>query len=415
MQPLFIQKLKQVYKELLALDDPRAELCAEHVMNSLKEFKKPPRILISGETNAGKSHLLNQLIPEIELPTENMPATALCTVIAYGSALQTYAVSSQGVKKRMSLSEINDYVLQSKREMTTATDLRNVDHILIEVPNELLQHVTLIDTPGLNSTNAAHTAATERFYPKADGAIWVFSGSSGVNSSTENRDIQKLRSFNIDVLGVVNKMLIPIEASYDDDPERFSQLSYTDVQNILIDEWKKRYEEVGLVDLIGIDSKLAEEATERTRNDADWQDSHYDVLIEKIKRFTLPKKEQKRIFDALFQRLRAATTHKPNVKITKPAAQRIDEDMVEAYVAYMNALQQFIQQQSNPQKYANEATFLSTFTKNCTTFIQTYASFDSNVTEQASALLKTFERQLKRIHKIYALSERVLSLSLIHI
>lgn len=402
MKSILLKELQRASKKLRDESDSRAKNVYQILVESVEALEAAPWVLISGETNAGKSHLINQLIPEIELPTENMPATALCTVISYGEQLRTFAVDKNKKRTEMTLAKINEYVLQSSREKS-AENLQQIDYMELEVPNPLLKTVTLVDTPGLNSTNTAHTQVTESFYPNADAAIWVFSGSSGVNSSTENRDIQKLRSHGIQVLGVVNKMAIAIEASYNDEPERFDALDYMDVQDVLIAEWKQRYEEVGLSDLIGIDSKLAQDAQERSEADFDWADSNFDVFIEKLMEFTLPEQKQQTILKTTIKKLVVLQSDAQQPKLLKLKLQQLEKTLEQPKAFdVLEALQQLLQVCAKPfdpgKGFAN---YMQQFQREKKLFLTRAKAFDETVYRMGEKQIIAYEEALVKIWRTF--------------
>ena len=81
---------------------------------------------------------------------------------------------------------------------------RDLSHLEVRLSSSLLKRITLIDTPGLNSTNALHTEATTSFVRRADAIIWLLaSGQAG--TASEDADIKRLAKA-IKPLVVVNQI-----------------------------------------------------------------------------------------------------------------------------------------------------------------------------------------------------------------
>jgi small GTP-binding protein len=165
-----------------ANDLERYPVLKEHAaaFNSLAhDLLLPPIVVVMGAFNAGKSTLLNAMLGQNLLNMHVLPATATVTMLRKGTSGAFYGhTDGQPVRKWPA----SDLVSLSAEGDTAAADIRR-SLSYIEVPLEvpLLDKVTLVDTPGLNSPNEAHTRATEEFVHRAHTVLWIVSCLSALN------------------------------------------------------------------------------------------------------------------------------------------------------------------------------------------------------------------------------------------
>lgn len=100
-------------------------------------------VVVVGEFNAGKSSVLNVLFGARLLEEGPIPTTAKITVLRHGEAALTR--------------QLSEYLVEQ------------------QLPAPLLQHLTLVDTPGTNSIVRRHQELTEAFVPRADLVLFVTS------------------------------------------------------------------------------------------------------------------------------------------------------------------------------------------------------------------------------------------------
>ncbi len=100
-------------------------------------------VVVVGEFNAGKSTLLNALFGEKLMEEGPIPTTAKITLLRYGPERFERQLTAYLVERRH--------------------------------PNDLLRHLTLVDTPGTNSIVDEHQRLTEDFAPRADLVLFVTS------------------------------------------------------------------------------------------------------------------------------------------------------------------------------------------------------------------------------------------------
>ncbi|MEL6814542.1 MAG: dynamin family protein [Cyanobacteria bacterium J06598_3] len=120
------------------------------------------RLMIMGDMKRGKSTLLNALIGENLLPSDVNPCTALLTILRYGpekrvtlhykdEARQPETITIETFKQSYTI----DPAESKKIEAQGTEAFPDIRHVVVEYPLPLLQQgIELIDTPGLNDTEA---------------------------------------------------------------------------------------------------------------------------------------------------------------------------------------------------------------------------------------------------------------------
>lgn len=121
-----------------------------------------------GHFSAGKSTLVNALCGAQLLPSSPIPTSANVVTIANGKP----AVKVEFVGKDGSVKEIPDVSVERLGDL--AVDGEGVSSIDVRYPIPLLgDSLALVDTPGVDSTDGAHRAATESALHLADVVFYV--------------------------------------------------------------------------------------------------------------------------------------------------------------------------------------------------------------------------------------------------
>lgn len=130
-------------------------------------------VVVVGEFNAGKSTVLNALFGETVMEEGPVPTTAKITLLRHGETPMTRQQSEYLTERRL--------------------------------PADLLQHLTLVDTPGTNSIVQQHQRITEDFVPRSDLVLFVTSYDRPLTES-ERRFLAYIREdWGRRLLFVVNK------------------------------------------------------------------------------------------------------------------------------------------------------------------------------------------------------------------
>ncbi|MBG0917007.1 dynamin family protein [Exiguobacterium sp. SRB7LM] len=117
-------------------------------------------IAVCGHFSAGKSTLLNDWLEEGFLPTSPIPTSANIVTLRGGESAAAVAINDTDwiSLDPSSLSNISDYC--------KVEEIKEVEYTIDRFPFD--EHVVLMDTPGIDSTDERHRQATERSLFLAD-------------------------------------------------------------------------------------------------------------------------------------------------------------------------------------------------------------------------------------------------------
>jgi len=197
------------------------------VLGVRRRLDEPLRVAIAGRLKAGKSTLVNALIGRRVAPTEVGECTRIVTQFRYGTADRVDVVRRDGTRSSLPLDESG---MIPQRLGVSRHDIAFVD---VTLTSDHLRDLTVVDTPGLSSTNTAVSAGARRFlFSEAGGAtapidedidddsVGAISGAEAIiyvfTQSVREDDLQALEAFRsisarlasnpINSLGLFNKV-----------------------------------------------------------------------------------------------------------------------------------------------------------------------------------------------------------------
>ena len=183
----FTQNLSRIYQTRIQLSD-RLNQIKQAINNSdlelqldreIKDIQSTSqnlqdgvfRLLVLGDLKRGKSTFLNALLGERVLPSDVNPCTALLTVLRYGEDKKAIVYFKDNRPPQHL--ELADFKQQYTIDPDEAKDLEQkdrlafpeVEYAVIEYPLPLLaQGVEIIDSPGLNDTEARNKLSLDYVY-----------------------------------------------------------------------------------------------------------------------------------------------------------------------------------------------------------------------------------------------------------
>jgi putative ribosome biogenesis GTPase RsgA len=158
--------------DLLGRVDDLPEDQMEQVRDALFHTNHPFLMVMAGPFGSGKSSLINALLGEEVLDVGPIPTTDHIVILRHGPDVQR----------------------------TRSGDIETVFH-----PSPLLENLSLVDTPGLESVFRTHDQVTRRFLHRADVVLLVMIATQVLTASNLEY-LQELKTYGKRVIIVVNQM-----------------------------------------------------------------------------------------------------------------------------------------------------------------------------------------------------------------
>jgi len=163
-----------------------------------RERKRPVRVAIVGEFNAGKSTFINALVGADVAPTGVLPTTATLHHLRYGpDPIARILLEGEGPRERL----VPPAELRATLKSIDPELIRRVE---ILVPIASLTRVEILDTPGFNAPDARHTRAARDAFEEADAAIWLLDAAQPLKAS-ERGFLEEAKALGLPVQILVNK------------------------------------------------------------------------------------------------------------------------------------------------------------------------------------------------------------------
>ncbi len=175
-------KVSEIVQSATTLAD---KYCTRSVVEKLQNLAQSMaqdslKVVVLGDFKAGKSTLLNRLFLRRELlPTDYQEATAVPTYISNGSSsMRTWKRDENGASvlvnetQTFTDSDIAAAVTAANEEQR-AEKAKLYSHVGITIPDILPNGITVVDTPGLNTTNSAIYTGTLIESRLADAILYV--------------------------------------------------------------------------------------------------------------------------------------------------------------------------------------------------------------------------------------------------
>ncbi|MFF0148572.1 dynamin family protein [Amycolatopsis sulphurea] len=142
----------------------------------LRRLGAPLQVAVAGRIKSGKSTLVNALIGRRVAPTDVGECTRLVTRFQYGTVDRVEVVFADGRK------QVLPFAADGSIPAELGVDIAEVSHLEAYLTNAVLQDMTVIDTPGLGSLDAASVSRTEQLLGAAD----LDDGSDDLDDTSRN-------------------------------------------------------------------------------------------------------------------------------------------------------------------------------------------------------------------------------------
>ena len=170
-------------------------------------------LVVLGEFNHGKSTFVNALLGEAVLPAGITPTTAAINHLVWAESPRARAFLHDGTTVEVDPRRLADWVTIEGKELIAHPGA--VRHVEVGWPAPILRdHLTLVDTPGVNDINEQRAEITYSYIPRADACLFLLDGAQVLKQSEriflEQRILRRSRDKLIFVLGKID-LLAPDE------------------------------------------------------------------------------------------------------------------------------------------------------------------------------------------------------------
>ncbi|MGH3910051.1 MAG: dynamin family protein, partial [Pseudonocardiaceae bacterium] len=167
--PVLIRQTREKLTAFLAEADPPAAAWVEQVRTTRPQT---PTVVVVGETNRGKSSLVNALLATPGLsPVDATTATASYLVLRHGPGWAATAHHPGNPPVDVPMDELARWV---------TADGGPARHLDVQAPVPLLQQFTLIDTPGVGGLDEAHGELAREAAAAATALLFVLDASAPI-------------------------------------------------------------------------------------------------------------------------------------------------------------------------------------------------------------------------------------------
>ncbi|XP_032222785.1 dual serine/threonine and tyrosine protein kinase isoform X2 [Nematostella vectensis] len=208
-----ISSLQKAYKDDMNSDVINAFISEQETQKFEEFVSKKAAILVVGQTNSGKSSLINELLGGTYLPTAEIPCTSRIVRICYSDNNYVEVQGPNGEcvqgkqsfgKKRIPRDEI---ALDDDKKRSDAEWVRCV--VKVGLNNSLLRggHLELVDAPGMSENEVLDQIVQECIHGILQVVIYVIDGNSSLR--TQDREFLfslKERIDSIPIFFVCNKV-----------------------------------------------------------------------------------------------------------------------------------------------------------------------------------------------------------------
>ena len=203
-------------KELANIDFGISKKSLPDLDKIIEHLNAPLMIMVMGEFSTGKSTFINAMVGEEVTAVNATPTTAVITRLCYGVKDKILVHFTDGTEKEYKKTEFKRLTSKTGKKNEDKTH-ESIEYVERQLPLDMLQYVTIIDSPGLNDINEKHSDTTKKFVNNADTVFWMFNALHAA-SKTEIEAMEALTP-RLKPIAIIN-MMDEIDEE-EDDPLEF--------------------------------------------------------------------------------------------------------------------------------------------------------------------------------------------------
>lgn len=203
-QDYIVQLIREIEQSPLYGDADFPALTAihhdAHVL--LRKLAQPLRAALIGEVKAGKSTLLNAFAGGSVAPTNTTETTACIMKVDYGEHEEAILHYTNGAREEGSIEHIFSILRAHENDQAF---FASCDHVEVHLPLRGLQHIQLVDTPGLATITQRNEQRTYDYFQEVDVILWVFNGTS-LGQSDVNDGLRRAAQMGKPIVAIINRI-----------------------------------------------------------------------------------------------------------------------------------------------------------------------------------------------------------------
>lgn len=173
------QQVKRTRDQLLAEIDAVDPAAADWVREVRAARPATPSVVVVGETDRGKSSLVNALLDEPGLsPVDAGAATATYLVFEHGAEWSAHARYPGGEELAFDPADLRARALAQEESAAGPVEPPGARHLRIGAPLEQLERMSLVDTPGAGGLDEVHGELALRAAASATALLFVTDASA---------------------------------------------------------------------------------------------------------------------------------------------------------------------------------------------------------------------------------------------
>ncbi|XP_077984560.1 dual serine/threonine and tyrosine protein kinase-like [Glandiceps talaboti] len=204
------REMKQALSEKLrkSMNDYNVSFLSREHVEKIDKVKHGPNLIVIGQTNSGKSSLINELLQGTVLTMRQIPCTARLVKVRYGKPQRVMVVSQTGkvleeraLKKKAIPKDLVELTEEQRRDSNVIGS-----YVLAEIDNEFLASgIEIVDSPGLQENEKLDELVLNELVKSVPFVVYVLDGKNQFTEQ-DRSDIRKIHSKSSAIFYVVTKV-----------------------------------------------------------------------------------------------------------------------------------------------------------------------------------------------------------------